>query len=1123
MINKITPQFIKRHLSLAESIVKSNENATKSDFSERMGSILKNPKSKHFLIKMMDVAFRSNNYTKVSDYVITLFREDNSASSLFNIFEKFLVFLYKKIGFQLPGISMPAMLTQIKSVTAPILFFVGDRKFRKHSQKRKQEGVVLNVNLIGEALLGEQEATQRIENYKNLLNQSEVDYISIKLSTIYSQISSLAHQHTTNKCVEKLALLYDEILAVHTRTGVMKFVNLDMEEYRDLSITIDVFKEALSIPRFKNIRMGIVLQAYLPDSYGAILDLTEWAKKRTIEGGAPIKIRIVKGANLEMEKTEASMEDWPVASFETKVEADANFKKMMILALQKESLKAVNIGIASHNIFDLSFALQLVKDHDLSEYVDFEMLEGMANEVVDELLFHKVSVLLYTPIVKTENYNSAIAYLVRRLDEGTQDGNFLKEGHGLKTNSPKWKQLKKAHLNSIKYIEELKTDTKRIQNRATESLIIQSDFHNVANTDWVLPANQRWIKGLIDHWKTPTKIVGDVVKVVMNGSDKKRTTISQIGWNATLPFLYELADEDDYKSFLTEKKSWGDLNCDQRSIMLSKAALEIEKERGNLICVAVCELGKTIKEVDVEVSEAIDFANYYAQSIRDLKDDHNIIMECGGANLVLSPWNFPIAIPIGGVLASLAAGKKVILKPSTNAAASAYLISQCLWRAGIPKTAFAFLPAQESTLDPFLSDGNVFDAVILTGGTATAKFLLNRNPRLNLYAETGGKNATIVSSLSDRDQAIGNVVQSAFGNAGQKCSATSLLILEKEVFNDGHFKRLLKDATESKVHGNPWNLETEIGPLAVKISDKIKESIKSTSEDQWLLRPKVEGEFMVSPGIKWGVTESDFEYNNELFGPILSVMKADNLTDAIRIANSVEYGLTTGLESLDKREVVQWKNTIQAGNLYVNRSTTGAIVQRQPFGGVKASCFGYGMKAGGCNYVLQLANIKYNKNKIDYEDSYKSAWDNHFSLEMDYAHIRGQHNKNRYTKTEKIILLIDDETIKGKIKMVMASAQIIKVPITVFSVKEISIDNLAVHQLTSWDELNSSLNHNVIIRSLVGDRLPENFLKTCHSKALHVYNRAPSPLGRVELMNYLNEQNFSYNFHRYGNLLGEES
>ncbi|MCK5872885.1 MAG: aldehyde dehydrogenase family protein, partial [Methylococcales bacterium] len=415
-------------------------------------------------------------------------------------------------------------------------------------------------------------------------------------------------------------------------------------------------------------------------------------------------------------------------------------------------------------------------------------------------------------------------------------------------------------------------------------------------------------------------------------------------------------------------------------------------------------------EVDVEVSEAIDFANFYAQSILDLETE-DITYENSGINLVLSPWNFPVAIPIGGVLASLAAGKRVILKPSQNAAACAYMISQCLWNAGIPKTAFAFLPTEEKNLDNYLSHGNFFDAVILTGGTATAQFLLNRNPQLNLYAETGGKNATIVTALADRDQAIQHVIQSAFGNTGQKCSATSLLILEKEIFRDTHFKKLLKDAANSRIVSKPWDYHTHIGPLAEKVNDRILDVIKNTPDDQWLLKPQLEGNYLLTPGIVWGTTIEDNGYQNELFGPILFVMQARDLKDAIAIVNNNPYGLTSGIESLDRDEIEYWKSNIQAGNLYVNRSTTGAIVQRQPFGGIKASCYGFGMKAGGVNYVRQFLNLT--PTIIDPEaiyQNYLEASISHFSKTIDYAKIRGQHNIFRYNSPKKVLILVDNQT-----------------------------------------------------------------------------------------------------------------
>lgn len=1087
-------------LLLAEELQNGSTSTKRNDFAERMEPIIKTPSSKHFLIRLMDVAFRSNNNKRVSDYVLGLFNAGKDHNRLFNTFESILVKLYRSIGHYFPSISMPLMLTQIQQVTNSILFFVGKSRFTKHAAQRKSEGIQLNVNLIGEALIGENEAAERIQQYKDLLRQDDVDYISIKISTIYSQITSLAYEHSVALLVDKLSTIYDELYLIHQETGVWKFVNLDMEEYRDLQMTVDTFTRTLSLEKYKDLRAGIVLQAYLPDTFDELVKLQNWAKERLNQGGSPVKVRLVKGANMEMEMTEASLEDWEVAPYTQKVHTDANFKKLLLQALSLDKLKSLNLGIASHNIFDLAFGLHLVQKNKLYDYVDFEMLEGMANETVKSLASQKAHILLYTPIVKKENYNSAMAYLVRRLDEGTQDGNFLKEGFGLEVNSEKWNEIKRQFLSSAELIETVSTTPKRGQNRNTETFIPQERFYNVANTDWTLQVNRDWIEGVRTNWH---ENLPSLIPVVPKSDSND--TVQLEGWNGMPNWSYQMASENDYHNFLKTETNWHNESVQKRAEMLRKVAVEIEKNRGLLISAAIAELGKTTAEVDVEVSEAVDFANYYAASILKLSDEINITQK-EGVNLILSPWNFPVAIPIGGVLASLAAGKRAILKPSTNATATAYLTSKCLFDAGISTDNFAFLPTEESNLDPFLTSGNTFDAVILTGSTDTAKFLLNRNPNLNLFAETGGKNSTIVSALADREQAIKNVVQSAFGNAGQKCSATSLLILEEEIYEDKHFKTLLKDAAESKFHGNPWNLETQIGPVAVPIPEKILHVLENTPDEEWLVKPVREGNFFLSPGIKWGITTESYEYQNELFGPILSVMKAKNLEEAIDLVNGVDYGLTSGLESLDTNEVAIWKSKIKAGNLYVNRPTTGAIVERQPFGGMKASSFGFGMKAGGLNYVLQfLTPAKKEATLAEAEQNYKKWANELFEKEIDYAKLRGQHNINRYIKPAKVLVLTDDNTHEFDLDLVKTACKVLGLKMEIKSPKDISEDEI---------------NHDIVLRSLASENIKELRL-ICHEKSVHIFEGQPNPNGRIELLNYLTEQNFSFNFHRYGNLLGE--
>ncbi len=1118
----VTSDLINETIKLAEEIQKHNKESKANPFSDRIAPILNFPESKYFLIRLMDVAFRSHNYDRISAYVLRLFNSTDAHKPLFSGTESILVKLFRIVGYKLPSVSIPLMLDQIQQVTSPVVFHTNSSKFKEHVAKRKKHGITLNINPIGETLIGEQEAAERLKKYIKILNNQEVNYISVKLSTLHSQLITIAHDELIEECIQRISILYHEVLKIERETGVQKFVNLDMEEYRDLSITLETFMKTLDKPEFKKLRAGIVLQAYLPDTYMESIRLKKWAIKRVENGGSRVKVRIVKGANLEMEKTESSMQGWALATYSKKLDTDANYKKILLELLQPNSVKYLNVGVASHNIFDLAFCLNIVLKRNIQKYVDFEMLEGMAKSTAIEINKKGANLILYTPIVEKENYLNAIAYLVRRLDEGTQPGNFLKEGFNLNIGSKKWDFLLNQFKKSLTQIQNVKTTSNRSQSRLLESFSIQESFKNIPDTDWSNKPNREWIQKIRTKWENNNPL--SVVPVVGLRDNNNRETLLQSNWKGSLPWIYQLADEEDYeKTICAKASSWYKLKNSKRAELLKKSALLMAERRGDLIGVAVTELGKLPSEVDVEVSEAIDFANYYAQSILDLEKE-KISYRKKGINLILSPWNFPIAIPIGGVLASLAAGKRAILKPSKNASACGYLISKCLWDAGVPKDAFSFLPCKESVLDKYLVSDNIFDAVILTGGTATAQFLLKRNPNLNLYAETGGKNATIITALADREQAIMNVINSAFGNSGQKCSAASLLILEKEIFDDINFRTLLKDAAQSKTFGKPWNFKTQIGPLAVPINDKLKNVLENTSNEEWLLKPKSDGNFMLSPGIKWGITQNCYEYKNELFGPILCVMKAKGLGEAINLVNGTPYGLTSGIETLAREEVRYWKQHIKAGNLYANRGTTGAIVQRQPFGGMKASGFGFGMKAGGPNYVRQFINIEnIDASLTEIKKSYQDAYLSYFNKEIDYSKIRGQHNICRYLKPKKVLITINETTKHHQLEMVILACKVLKIPFEIYTQNgNLKLQEYHINKFTNFETLLKNLNSDTIIRNLQV-KLPDLFLKECHKINFHIYSRIPHPNGRFELLNYLTEQSLSINYHRYGNLMGENN
>ncbi|HVT30947.1 MAG TPA: aldehyde dehydrogenase family protein, partial [Lacipirellulaceae bacterium] len=411
----------------------------------------------------------------------------------------------------------------------------------------------------------------------------------------------------------------------------------------------------------------------------------------------------------------------------------------------------------------------------------------------------------------------------------------------------------------------------------------------------------------------------------------------------------------------SDNDGWRRRAAAERVELLRRAAVEFAAARGDLMGAMLAEAGKTLSESDPEVSEAIDYCRFYADSAQYIHDLTGLQTSGRGVVVVVSPWNFPLAIPCGGVACALAAGNTVILKPASDTVLVAYLLCQCFWRAGVPKTALQFAPCSGGTVGARLVSHDDVDAVVLTGGTATAAEMLRTKPTMHLIAETGGKNATIVTALSDRDQAIKNVLHSAFSHSGQKCSATSLLILESEVYHDARFRTAFCDAVRSLRVGSAWDLSTKVGPLIRPPSGVLERGLKELEPgEEWAVMPRLhvhESPHLVSPGVKWGVQSGGFTHCTELFGPVLGVLEARDLDAAIDLVNATGYGLTSGLESLDDREQAWWCSRIRAGNLYINRPTTGAIVLRQPFGGMGKSSVGAGIKAGGPNYVVPLMQL----------------------------------------------------------------------------------------------------------------------------------------------------------------------
>lgn len=1045
----------------------------------------------------------------------------------------------------LPQVVIPVARRVLREMVGHLIVDATDAKLGPAIAKIRKDGIKLNVNLLGEAVLGEHEASRRLEGTHALLSRPDVDYVSIKVSSTVAPHSAWAFDEAVEHVVEKLTPLFTRAASFAGGGQRAKFINLDMEEYKDLDMTIAVFTRILDKPEFKDLEAGIVLQAYLPDALSAMIRLQDWAAARRADGGAAIKVRVVKGANLPMEQVEASLHDWPLATWNTKQDSDTNYKRVINYSLHPDRIRNIRIGVAGHNLFDIAFAWLMAKQRGVESGIEFEMLLGMAQGQAEAVKKDVGSLLLYTPVVHPAEFDVAIAYLIRRLEEGASQDNFMSAVFELSENESLFEREKQRFLASLAKLDDEVPPPNRRQNRALPAAPLPHDsFENTADTDPSLPANRDWGRAILGRVGTST----------LGNAAVEAATINDA---ATLNAVIETAVE--------KGKAWGALSGAERAEILHRAGDVLEARRADLLEVMASETGKTIDQGDPEVSEAVDFAHYYAESARKLDDVDGATFVPAKLTVVTPPWNFPVAIPAGSTLAALAAGSAVVIKPAKQARRSGAVMIEALWEAGVPRDVLTMVQLGERELGQQLISHPAVDRVILTGGYETAELFRSFRKDLPLLAETSGKNAIIVTPSADLDLAAKDVAYSAFGHAGQKCSAASLVILVGSVAKSKRFHNQLVDAVTSLKVGYPEDPASQMGPIIEPANGKLLNALTTLGEgESWAVEPRKLDETgkLWSPGVRSGVRRGSYFHLTEFFGPVLGVMTADTLEEAIAIQNQIDYGLTAGLHSLNTEELGLWLDTMQAGNLYVNRGITGAIVQRQPFGGWKKSAVGAGTKAGGPNYLVGLGewttkastaagtpdSAPAHSGVRRIEDAAKGflaadelaplqralasdalAWAKEFGTAKDVSGLSAERNIFRYRALPVTVRLSAGEPLADLVRTIAAGV-LAGSALTVSSAVELPAQLRAVLSglgivstveddadwLASAGRLaNAGKLSGARIRLIGGDAkaLAE---ATGGRPDLAVYLHPVTEAGRVELLPFLHEQAISITAHRFG-------
>jgi RHH-type transcriptional regulator, proline utilization regulon repressor / proline dehydrogenase / delta 1-pyrroline-5-carboxylate dehydrogenase len=885
----------------------------------------------------------------------------------------------------LPGqVAATSVSTAVETLAHKYIAGENIKQVLKTIEQLRKEKMAFTVDLLGEAVITEAEAQSYLERYMELLEQltaaskswSRVPAIdeadgellpkvqaSVKLTAFYSQFDPLDAKGSQEKVCDRVRVL------LRRAQELGAAIHFDMEQYAYKDLTIAILKQILMEDEFRNRSdIGVTLQAYLRDTEEDLKGLIEWAKQR----GTPITIRLVKGAYWDQETIKAAQRDWDIPVFSQKISTDANFETLTRLLLENHEYLYAAIG--SHNVRSQAYAIAIAQELNIPRRrFELQVLYGMADKLAKALVDQGYRVRVYCP------YGELIpgmSYLIRRLLENTANSSFLRQN------------LEERPIEELLAIPEIapqdatQNSKFKIQNSNLETTSPNTHhstpntlkFHNAPDSDYAIAEKRD--RGLAAI-QTVRSQLGQTYAPLVNGqyintldyveSLNPSNPLEVIGRIGLLSV--EQADQA-IQAAKAAFPAWKKTPASERAAILRRAADLMEKRRAELAAWMVLETGKALGQADPEVSEAIDFCRYYADEMEQLEQGVNYDFpgetnryhyQPRGVSLIISPWNFPLAIPTGMTVASLVAGNCTLLKPAETSSVIAAKLAEILVEAGIPEGVFQYVPSKGSTVGAHMVKHPDVHMITFTGSQevgcriyADAAILQPGQRHLKrVIAEMGGKNAIIVDESADLDQAVQGVVYSAFGYSGQKCSACSRVVVLDPIYDT--FVNRLVEATRSLNIGAAELPSTQVGPVIdAAAHNRIKAYIEKGKLEATVALEMTapDNGYFIGPVIFTDVAPTAKIAQEEIFGPVLAVIRAKNFDEAMAIANGTLFALTGGLYSRTPSHIQRAEDEFEVGNLYINRGITGAIVARQPFGGFKLS--GVGSKAGGPDYLLQF-------------------------------------------------------------------------------------------------------------------------------------------------------------------------
>jgi RHH-type proline utilization regulon transcriptional repressor/proline dehydrogenase/delta 1-pyrroline-5-carboxylate dehydrogenase len=841
----------------------------------------------------------------------------------------------------------------------------------KAVRKIRNNGYAFTLDLLGEAIISEHEADRYQQAYIDLINGMAVQVndwpddplldsdherpiprvnVSVKLSALDSQFAPIDAEGTARRVSERLRPILRAARAQHA------YVHIDMEQNDYRELTFEIFRRVLIEDEFRDYAdCGIVVQAYLMSAEQDLQNMLAWAKKR----GTPVWIRLVKGAYWDYETIVAGYRGWPIPVYRRKWQSDDCYERLTRVLM--ENYQWLRPALASHNLRSLSHGLAWAEELNVPpRAMEIQMLYGMSDEQAQLFLERDQRVRIYTPFGELI---PGMAYLVRRLLENTSNDSFLRQSFTDHLAVERLLMKPSAHASRLPPVEDPP----------------KAGFANEPLLDFTQEVNRRAMATALADVRGQ---LGQAYPLIIDGkSCDSRTTITSRNPSKTSEVIGRVsaASVDQTSDAIAAARrafpGWSATPAHTRAEYLELTASELRERRCELAAWIILETGKPWAEADADVAEAIDFCVYYAHEMRRLAapqqcdfpgEENSYSYRARGVCVAIAPWNFPLAILTGMTAAALVTGNTVIMKPAEQSSVIAAKLMEIFRNVHLPDGVVNFLPGIGEDIGPTLVTHPDVDLIAFTGSqnvgleinrSAADTSRSQKNVR-RVIAEMGGKNAIIVDDDADLDEAVVGVIRSAFGYAGQKCSACSRVIVLAAAY-DQFLQRLVAAAKSLKV-GSADDPGTRVGPVIDEDArDRILETIRKVDPESGASLvlavdpgPLAGQGTYVGPHIFSGVDPSSPLAQNEIFGPVLAVIKARDMDEALRFANGTRYALTGGVYSRSPATLERARREFEVGNLYLNREITGALVQRHPFGGFRMS--GIGSKAGGPDYLLQF-------------------------------------------------------------------------------------------------------------------------------------------------------------------------